>query len=139
MRAKEARANPIHVEDPGVFEGYYRASRATPACAVKAPTARVDEVFPLLCPHCGGESRVIAFLADAGRDILSHRGESTSPPRLMRARAPLLWEMPGANTGEDDPQAPSAPEYELERRRAQGPERDGMQTTYQGLAGRNAR
>jgi hypothetical protein len=26
---------------------------------------RIDGAFPLLCPHCGGELRVIAFITDA--------------------------------------------------------------------------
>jgi hypothetical protein len=36
--------------------------------------ARIHEVFPLVCPHCGGEMRIIAFITDAGavRDILTH-------------------------------------------------------------------
>ncbi|MCC2867015.1 MAG: hypothetical protein LK562_04385, partial [Candidatus Accumulibacter phosphatis] len=47
--------------------------------------AQIDEVFPLVCSHYGGEMRIIAFIADAGavREILSHLGEPTSPPRLM--------------------------------------------------------
>jgi hypothetical protein len=49
--------------------------------------------------------RIIAFIIEAGawRDILTHLGEPTSPPRLMPARAPPLWERQGATTGEDDP------------------------------------
>ncbi len=41
--------------------------------------ARIDEVFPLVCPRCGGEMRIIAFITDAGavRDILTHLGEPT--------------------------------------------------------------
>jgi hypothetical protein len=80
--------------------------------------ARIYEVFPLVCPRCGGEMRIIAFIIDAGavRDILTHIGEPTSPPRLMPARAPPLWEMQGATMGEDDPQAQSAPEYEFDQR-----------------------
>ncbi len=34
----------------------------------------------------------------------------------MPARALPLWEMQGATTAEDDPQAPSAPEYEFDQR-----------------------
>ncbi|KFB68215.1 hypothetical protein [Candidatus Accumulibacter vicinus] len=72
----------------------------------------------LACPRCGGEMRIIAFLTDAGavRDILTDLGEPTSPPRLMPARAPPLWEMQGATLGEDDPQAQPAPEYEFDQR-----------------------
>jgi hypothetical protein len=80
--------------------------------------ARIYEVFPLVCPRCGGEMRIIAFIIDAGavRDILTPLGEPTSPPRLMPARAPPLWEMPDATLGEDDPQAQSASEYEFDQR-----------------------
>ncbi len=80
--------------------------------------ARIHEVFPLVCPRCGGERRIIAFIIDpsAVRDILTPIGEPTSPPRLMPARAPPLWEMQGVTLGEDDPQAQSAPEYEFDQR-----------------------
>ena len=40
----------------------------------------------------------------------------TSPPRLMKARAPPLWEMQGATMGEDEAQAQSAPEYQFDQR-----------------------
>ena len=41
--------------------------------------ARIDEVLPLVCPRCGGEMRIIAFITDACavREILSHLGEPT--------------------------------------------------------------
>jgi hypothetical protein len=80
--------------------------------------ARIHEVFPLVCPRCGGEMRIIAFITDACavRDILTHLGEPTSPPRLMPARAPPLWEMLDATMGEDDPQAQSAPEFQFDQR-----------------------
>ena len=44
--------------------------------------------------------------------VLARSG--TSPPRLMKARAPPLWEMQGANMGEDEAQAQSAPESEYQ-------------------------
>jgi hypothetical protein len=80
--------------------------------------ARIYEVFPLVCPRCGGGMRIIAFITDAAavREILSHLGEPTSPPRLMKARAPPLWEMQGANMGEGEAQAQSAPEYQFDQR-----------------------
>jgi hypothetical protein len=80
--------------------------------------ARIYEVFPLVCPRCGGGMRIIAFITDAAavREILSHLGEPTSPPRLMKARAPPLWEMQGANMGEGKAQAQSAPEYQFDQR-----------------------
>jgi hypothetical protein len=52
--------------------------------------ARIDEVFPLRCPDCGAERRILAFLTDpfivAG--ILRHLGLPTSAPLLTPARSP---------------------------------------------------
>jgi hypothetical protein len=52
--------------------------------------ARIYEVFPLICPDCGGEMRILAFLTDpftvAG--ILRHLGLPTSAPPLTPARSP---------------------------------------------------
>ena len=80
--------------------------------------ARIYEVFPLLCPRCGGEMQIIAFITDANavREILIHLGEPTSPPRIMPTRTPPPWQMQGATLGDDDSEAKSAPEYEFDRR-----------------------
>ena len=52
--------------------------------------ARVGEEFPLLCPNCGGDIRVISFITDPGhvRKILMHLGEPLEPPPLSPARGP---------------------------------------------------
>jgi hypothetical protein len=44
--------------------------------------ARVGEEFPLKCPACGGEIRLIAFITETGliRKILPHLGEPVEPP-----------------------------------------------------------
>ena len=39
----------------------HRAARYTWALLL----ARIHEVFPLVCPRCGGEMRIIAFITDA--------------------------------------------------------------------------
>ena len=81
--------------------------------------ARIDEVFPLVCPRCGGEMRIIiAFITDACvvREILSHLGEPTSPPPIAPARGPPLWEMTDAEQGEFDPPAQPAPDYPFDQR-----------------------
>jgi hypothetical protein len=54
--------------------------------------ARIYEVFPLVCPLCGAEMRIIAFITDAAarRDILVHLGEPITPPRIAPARGPPL-------------------------------------------------
>ncbi len=80
------------------------------------PTPR--EMPPLLCPKCGGEMRIIAFITEAVmiREILGHLGEPTSPPRLLPARGSPLWEMPGVEPDESDPQAQPASDYEFDQR-----------------------
>ncbi len=80
--------------------------------------ARIYEVFPLLCPKCGGEIRIIAFITEAlaVREILAYLGEPTSPPRLAPARGPPLWERADAGQGEFDPQAQPVPDYEFDQR-----------------------
>ena len=60
--------------------------------------APIYEVLPLVSPLCGGEMKIIAFITEgtAIREILGHLGEPTSPPRLLPARGPPLWEVPSA-------------------------------------------
>ena len=52
--------------------------------------ARVGEEFPLECPGCGGDIRLIAFITDPGpiRKILAHLGEPLEPPPVSPARGP---------------------------------------------------
>jgi len=52
--------------------------------------ARVGEEFPLECPNCGGDIRLIAFITEPGpiRKILTHLGEPLEPPTLAAARGP---------------------------------------------------
>ena len=52
--------------------------------------ARVGEEFPLACPNCGGDIRLIAFITESGpiRKILAHLGEPLEPPPLSPARGP---------------------------------------------------
>ena len=49
---------------------------------------RIYEVFPLLCPICGGQMRPIAFITHSAdiRQILDHIGVGTEPPRRHRHR-----------------------------------------------------
>lgn len=85
--------------------------------------ARIYEAFPLLCPICHGQMRIIAFINDAGTvtKILDHIGESTRPPHIAPARGPPLWEAAAAaEQAENGPQwdasAQPAPEIELDQR-----------------------
>jgi len=52
--------------------------------------ARVGEEFPLECPGCGGDIRLIAFITDPGpiRKILTHLGEPLEPQPISPARGP---------------------------------------------------
>jgi hypothetical protein len=52
--------------------------------------ARIYEVFPLVCPQCGGELKIVAFLTEANpiQRILIYIGEPATPPRIAPARAP---------------------------------------------------
>jgi hypothetical protein len=52
--------------------------------------ARVGEEFPLACPRCGGDIRLIAFITEPGpiRKILTHLGEPLEPPPISPARGP---------------------------------------------------
>jgi hypothetical protein len=86
--------------------------------------ARIDEVFPLLCPLCGGQMRIIAFITCNVeiRQILDHIGVDCEPPRLSPTRGPPLWEA-DAQWGEGgqalpdwDLQAQPGPDYGVDQR-----------------------
>jgi len=84
--------------------------------------ARIYEAFPLLCPICHAEMRIIAFINEAPtvKKILEHIGESSQPPRIAPARGPPLWEAAAAEQAENDPQwdqaAQPAPDFEFDQR-----------------------
>ncbi len=81
------------------------AGAAPPTPAPTAPTkrpahylwavliARIYEAFPLLCPMCGGQMRIIAFITHSAdiRQILDHIGVESEPPHITPARGPPLW------------------------------------------------
>ena len=75
-----------------------------------------DEVFPLICPKCGGTMKIIAFIdeGDAVRKILAHLGEPVDPPSIAPAHGPPLWETAGA--GDDELLIQPLPEYEFDQR-----------------------
>ena len=64
--------------------------------------ARIYEVCPLLCPLCGGQMRIIAFITHSAdiRQILDHIGVESEPPHISPARGPPLWE--GCDAPMDD-------------------------------------
>lgn len=87
--------------------------------------ARLYEVFPLICPMCGAEMRLIAFITEAVdmRRILTHIGEPATPPPISPARGPPEWYEDSGATAvgvedetRDDSLAQPEPEYELDQR-----------------------
>jgi len=87
--------------------------------------ARIYEVFPLLCPICGGQMRIIAFITHSAdiRHILEHIGAETEPPRITPARGPPLWDGCDAQMGDGVELAPDwdeaaqvAPDFEVDQR-----------------------
>ncbi len=75
----------------GVFAPNHKLrSHDTSRIAWAKLLARVGEEFPLECPNCGGNIRLIAFITDPGpiRKILAHLGEPLEPPPVSPARGP---------------------------------------------------
>ena len=87
--------------------------------------ARIYEVFPLLCPLCGGQMRLIAFITEGAqiRRILDHIGVDTEPPHISPARGSPLWDECDAQMGEGVEVEPDwglaaqpAPDFEVDQR-----------------------
>ena len=87
--------------------------------------ARIYEVFPLVCPICGGQMRLIAFITEGARirQILDHIGVDSQAPRIAPARGPPLWQDCDAQMGEGveieldwDLAAQPAPDCEVDQR-----------------------
>ena len=87
--------------------------------------ARIYEAFPLLCPMCGGQMRLIAFITHSVdiRQILEHIGVESEPPPIAPARGPPLWgewDAPVDDGVQGEPDwdlaAQPAPDYEVDQR-----------------------
>lgn len=87
--------------------------------------ARLYEAFPLRCPQCGAEMRIIAFITEAVdvRAILEHIGEPATPPRIASAKGSPEWYEDAAEVSidaedylSDDPLAQPEPIYEYDQR-----------------------
>ena len=141
--AQPAAAQPATVETaqsgagvgvPGVAApGNAATPTPEPAAPPKRPAhylwavliARIYEVFPLLCPNCGGQMRIIAFITHSAeiRHILNHIGVDSQPPHITPARGPPLWEDCDAPVDDGvqgepdwDLAAQPAPDYEVDQR-----------------------
>ena len=87
--------------------------------------ARIYEVFPLVCPMCGGQMRIIAFITHSAdiRCILDHIKVESEPPRIALARGPPMWDacdahsVEGTQIGPDwDLTAQPVADYEVDQR-----------------------
>ena len=67
---------------------------------------RLFLTLPLVCPRCGADMRIIAFITETApvRRILTHIGEPTELPRISPARGPPAW---------DDPPVEAVPDWEV--------------------------
>jgi hypothetical protein len=80
----------IAAESPGTTSAPGRKPRHPTRTSWAELMKRVFEIDVLVCPHCGGRRKLIAFLTDGlvVRKILAHLGLPTEPPALAPARAP---------------------------------------------------
>jgi len=80
--------------------------------------ARIYETLPLICPQCGGQMKIIAFIREKPtiKQILSHIGEPTEPPTLSPARAPPLWEEIFSEPATEIAMPDIIPDYEFDQR-----------------------
>jgi hypothetical protein len=107
---------PAHPPEPSATEpAHRRAARYAWAMLL----ARIYEVFPLVCPNCGAEMRIIAFITDGPtmRDLLAHLGEPIAPPTVAPARGPPRWEAADAeHDPAADPLLPPIPVFAFDQR-----------------------
>ena len=63
--------------------------------------ARTYEVFPLVCPLCGGPMRLIAFITQGAQvsKIWDYIGVDPQPAHIAPARRPPLWNDCDAQVG----------------------------------------
>ena len=103
--------------DPGSAPPAANA-RASPVATARYPwaalIARLFLTLPLVCPRCGADMRIIAFVTETApmRRILKHVGEPAEPPRIASARGPPAWDDPPVDLGPDwEALAQPSPEY----------------------------
>jgi hypothetical protein len=117
-RANQAIAGVMAIPPPPASREEVSATARARSAAVRmwaALLARIYEVFPLVCPNCRGEMRLIAYLTERSsiEEILTHLGEPIVPPPIAPARA-----LPGFPTDvdqrpPDEALAQSGPAWEI--------------------------
>jgi hypothetical protein len=105
---------PAHVTKSATSAPGARAARYHWAILL----ARLFATFPLLCPQCGAELHLIAFVtgAEPVARILTHLGEPAEPPRIAPARRPPAWDDWLEPLPDWDALAQPAPEIEFDQR-----------------------
>ncbi|HVR71713.1 MAG TPA: transposase, partial [Vicinamibacteria bacterium] len=101
LAGRDTRANqPAGASGPQPIVAASSHARHAQACAGESGLAarsrwarllaRIYEVFPMRCPGCGADMRILAFLTRPEHvvPILRHLNLPASPPRLTPARAP---------------------------------------------------
>jgi len=84
---------PPNPAGPAAEPAHRRAARSAWALLL----ARIYEAFPLLCPKCGDQMRIITFITDVStvRDILAHLG---NPVGRVNVRS---WQKRMSGSGPD--------------------------------------
>ena len=77
--------------------------------------ARLFESLPLVCSCCGADMRIVAFITETVRRILTHIGEPPKPPPITPARGPLSWDEGIEPLPDADAMEKSEPEYQFGR------------------------
>ena len=64
--------------------------------------AKIYEICPVICPQCGGELTIVAFLTnlDSIQRLLIHIGEPVSPPQIVLTRLPVRRTQTDGPTGQ---------------------------------------
>jgi hypothetical protein len=90
LAARPAQAHAHAVELPYPYP--YPSPMHKAECRWAVLIARIDEVFPLLCPMCGGQMRLIAFITEGMqiRKILDHSAYRVAPPETP-SLCPIRW------------------------------------------------
>ena len=80
--------------------------------------ARIYNLFPLICPDCGSEMRVISVIQDKSviNKILKSVGEATEPPVISTARGPPGWDEYNQEQSSDEVDEQSIPDFEFNQR-----------------------
>ena len=76
--------------------------------------ARLFASLPLVCPNCGADMRIIAFVTETApvQRILLALGAPPEPPPISPARGPPAWDDPPVDLGPDwEVLAQPSPEY----------------------------